>query len=366
MVKILHVIGSARIGGIEKLVLDLISVQIENPDLISEVLIGKRIGDFLEKFENLNTNCYFANISGGYDINIKKYFRVFKLYKKYDVIHFHGFNVLMILMSIFAKKKNVYTEHGNFGFGRKKKKSDTINNFLKKIILNKFIHFLSFNSDFTKSVAIRRFGLKNVKSKVIPNGISFSINSDHKIIENKILYKIGKRFVIGTSTRFAGFKRIDRLVKAFSGFKYKSESILLLVGDGPLRKDIENLVNELGLRNNVIFTGFKTNISDYQSIMDVCVFPSQNEPFGLVAVETLNLGKPTIAFTDGGGIKDIIKNISEEDVVENIKSLSERLNYYFQNRFEINKKRKERIEYSKSYDIKVMENTFFQIYQNLK
>ena len=129
MLTIIHVIGSARIGGIDKLVLDLMYTQKRNAELTAYLLIAKKDGDFLKRFEGLGVKCHYAYISGGYDLNIKKYYKIFKIFRNYNFLHFHSFNIFMMLAGIFSKKKIVYTKHGNFGFGRKKKKSDFFNTF---------------------------------------------------------------------------------------------------------------------------------------------------------------------------------------------------------------------------------------------
>ena len=80
------------------------------------------------------------------------------------------------------------------------------------------------------------------------------------------------------------------------------------------RPQLEALVGQLGLRDATHFTGFRQDARACQSFMNVCVFPSQNEPFGLVAVETLALGKPTIVFAHqrlDGSDRHCVKNAAE-------------------------------------------------------
>lgn len=365
--RVIHIIGSARIGGIEKLVLDLLTVQKTNPAISVGILIGKKEGELLHKFRNVGIPYSFAKISSGYDLNIKKYYKVYKLFKQYDIIHFHSFNLFFSLSAIFSRKKIVYTEHGNFGFGRNRKKSDVLKQFLLRIFLNKFVSFVSFNSEFTRFVAEKRYKLKKVNKGVVYNGILLkNENENIKIdIEPELRKKTENKFVVGTSSRFAGFKRIDRLIKGFADFQEGKDALLLLVGDGILRKNLEELVKQYGIVKETFFTGYKQNASVYQSLMDVCVFPSQNEPFGLVAIETLALGKPTLVFEDGGGITEIINSISQNDIVKDIKDLSDRLSYYYFNRPKVTENKYRRINYAKKFDIAKMEKKFFQIYNEV-
>jgi len=365
-IKVLNILGSARIGGIEKLVLELLECQQSNHRVRSDVLFVKSTGEFLNSFQALKCRCYSAGISGGYDLRINKYVKLFKIFKNYDVLHFHSFNYFVMITGVMSGKKIVYTEHGNFGFGRKRRLSDRVNDFLKKILLNNSTDFITFNSAFTRSIAIQRFGLSNVSARVVYNGIILhNSNSETGEMDEKINQKIRNKFIIGTTSRFAGFKRIDRLIDAFSTFRFKEDSVLLLVGDGILRAQLEARAAELGIQDNVCFTGFKIDINRYQRLMDVCVFPSENEPFGLVAIECLSLGKPVIVFKDGGGITEIIQPDFREDVVENISELTERMEFYFQNRSEINKYRNQRIALANKFNINTMQNKFFDIYSDL-
>jgi len=99
--------------------------------------------------------------------------------------------------------------------------------------------------------------------------------------------------------------------------------------------------------------------------MDVCVFPSTTETFGLVAIETLFLGKPTIVFKDGGGITEIINGINKEDIVSDEIELVARLIYYFDNNVAISNGMKKRINYAKQFSIENMAEEFNVVYSQL-
>jgi glycosyltransferase involved in cell wall biosynthesis len=268
-------------------------------------------GELLEDFYAKDVYCHYGFLRSAYDISLKKYIYILKIFKKYDILHLHGFNPFIALCAILSRKKMIYTEHGVFGFGRKKTRADSIKKLLKKVYLNKYVDFITFNSNFTKEYAEKLYKIHNLKNKqVVYNGIEFKRKMlSQNNVDPSLLTKIQDKFVVGTTSRFAGFKRIDRLLHAFAKFQVDRKAILLLVGDGILRKELEQLTKKLEIAEKTLFTGYKYNVWDYQNLMDVCVFPSKNEPFGLVAVETLSLGKPTIVFKDGGGITEIIENI---------------------------------------------------------
>jgi glycosyltransferase involved in cell wall biosynthesis len=172
------------------------------------------------------------------------------------------------------------------------------------------------------------------------------------------------KFIVGTAARFAGVKRIDLLIKAFEIFSMgKEDLLLLLIGDGPLRGEFENMVREKGLLSKTIFTGYRHDVSRYQQRLHVCVSPSEGESFGLNAIEMLALGKPVVVLNDGGGLVEIVSGISGDDVVFSVEGIVNRLNHYYTHRLDTLIQR--RIAYSHKFDIRKTETQFFEIYKNV-
>lgn len=111
--------------------------------------------------------------------------------------------------------------------------------------------------------------------------------------------------------RFDERKGIETLVKACSLLKEKGVQNLklLIIGgssedmpDGDERKRIENLVDQLGLKESTVFAGRIGHdvLPLYYTAADVCVIPSHYEPFGLVAIEAMACGVPVVASNVGG------------------------------------------------------------------
>src|SRR5262249_44085158 len=75
----------------------------------------------------------------------------------------------------------------------------------------------------------------------------------------------------------------------------RPNTYLLLIGDGPERAPTEALARELGLQDRVIFAGLRKDIARLLSAVDLFVFPSVTEGFGLVAVEAQAAGVPVAA-----------------------------------------------------------------------
>jgi len=86
-----------------------------------------------------------------------------------------------------------------------------------------------------------------------------------------------------------------------SGFKAR----FIIVGDGPLRSELQEMATHLGLRDQVIFTGFREDVYRVVSMVDLFVLCSNSETFPLALIEAMALKKPVIA-TRVGGVPEII------------------------------------------------------------
>lgn len=367
--RVLHIIWNAKFGGIEKLVYELAQEQNKGSKIQAGVLIAQAEGEFLKKFQSANFHCHYLKLGSGFSLSWSSYKKALKTVRDYDVLHLHFFNPTLAFVMHHSKKQIVYTEHGNFGFGRKKKITDGLLFFLKKRFLNQNSLSITYNSQFTKNFAEKKYDLsQHPNSSLVVNGINFPLpNEEGKTNANqqeisRLKEQLSGQFVIGTCSRFAGFKRIDRLILAFSKTGHLENSILLLVGDGVLMQNLRKLVQQLKLDKKVVFTGFVEDVGTYQMLMDVCVFPSNSEPFGLVAVETLSLGKPTIVYQDGGGLVEIMNGISPDDIVSDEQGLIERIDFY-KTEVKTGTNIKRRQDYARGYSIQRMAKELELIYQ---
>ncbi len=127
----------------------------------------------------------------------------------------------------------------------------------------------------------------------------------HKAIQSnthecaKMLLNQNERVITHVSN-FRPIKRIADIVKGFALIREKIPSKLLLVGDGPDRQEIENLVRDLNLQSAVLFLGKQENISLIYALSDVFIMASEYESFGLAALEAMAAGVPVVTTKTGG------------------------------------------------------------------
>ncbi|WP_223702018.1 N-acetyl-alpha-D-glucosaminyl L-malate synthase BshA [Sutcliffiella deserti] len=123
-------------------------------------------------------------------------------------------------------------------------------------------------------------------------------------------------------SNFRQVKRVTDVVRSFHLIQKDIPSKLLLVGDGPEISVVCRLVKELGISEKVLFLGKQENVEDLYSISDLMLLLSQKESFGLVLLEAMACGVPSVG-TNVGGIPEVIAHgetgyLSELGDVENI------------------------------------------------
>jgi len=173
---------------------------------------------------------------------------------------------------------------------------------------NKNISTYIANSEFTKNYWIKK-GVDPNKTITIYNSIENlniePINIHNYLKLNNNQYKI--KF-IGYVGRLVFKKNLAFLLKVFDIFNQKfPDSLLIIVGDGPMRKVIENAATALGIEKSIVFTGYLNNAKEIIASLDLLVLPSIVEEFGRVLIEAMQLCTPVVA-ANSGGIPEVIKH----------------------------------------------------------
>ncbi|HEV2358598.1 MAG TPA: glycosyltransferase family 4 protein [bacterium] len=113
-------------------------------------------------------------------------------------------------------------------------------------------------------------------------------------------------FVVGCVARLAPVKGVQHLLEAVPAvLAAVQKATFIIVGDGPLRAQLERRACALGIDGGVRFLGLRRDIPDLMSLCDVMVLPSLNEGMGRAAVEALAAGRPVIG-SRVSGIQDIV------------------------------------------------------------
>ena len=184
------------------------------------------------------------------------------------------------------------------------------------------------------STAIKKMlvdrGIKSPIS-IIPSGINidnFKKDTGQKSEIRKKYNVNPDDILLVTACRLTEEKNLGFLVRSFAKIKQRYNNVkFMIVGDGAVRKDLEKSAEELGIKNDIIFTGLvdRTEIVGLYQASDIFVFASKTETQGLVAVEAMAAGDPVVA-VKASGIEDMVKDNedgfltseSEEEFSENV------------------------------------------------
>ncbi len=111
--------------------------------------------------------------------------------------------------------------------------------------------------------------------------------------------RAGEKILIHVSN-FRAVKRPTDVVEIFARVQREIPAVLLMVGDGPERSSAEWVTRNYGIENRVHFLGKQDNIEEFIAVSDLLVLPSDNESFGLVALEAMACEVPVVVSKVGG------------------------------------------------------------------
>ncbi|NHC07547.1 glycosyltransferase [Azonexus fungiphilus] len=232
--------------------------------------------------------------------SIAKFLRINK-YKLIVVAQWEMTTLVFLLTRILGLNSSVICHlHGNPWIEKSKSR---INSFLyfffKKIVAKRLVEIFCVSSSLANKMT-EELGTETVPISYLPNPV-------RKLRKDSAHFGQKKEFV--TVGRLSYQKGHDTLLRAFSKFvNLHPEARLTVVGDGPLRKYLEDLTGKLNIRDNVLFTGFVSDPSQFLSHAKYFCFPSRWEGFGLALIEALQFDLYLISTDCDFGPADIIKS----------------------------------------------------------
>ncbi len=189
----------------------------------------------------------------------------------------------------------------------------------------------------SQSLKDATYDLFNIKNEihVIPNFIELDKHRNESLIscQRSVMASAEERIVTHISN-FRKVKRIPDVIKIFHKIQQDIPAKLMMVGDGPEKAKAEELCQELGISDKVIFFGNSNEIDSILSYSDLFLLPSETESFGLAALEAMAWSVPVISSNSGGlpevnfdGVSGYLSDVGDvEEMAENaIKILSNNL-----------------------------------------
>ncbi len=305
--RILHTEWSDGLGGQEKRILSESLGLAERGHYVA--LVCREYARIKGEAGRLGIDVHTLPLRKPYDIESIMRLTSFIKSNRFDIVNTHS-GVDSWIGGIAAKFANIpvlaRTRHLNIP--------------LKRSIIN-FIHYLPDvyitcgDNMRNNLVSNCRFPAEKVVS--IPTGVGKEFFNVKKNSEEKLKYGLNMDSIVITNVGIlrsvkgheVTLKSVQRVMETIPNAKF------LIVGDGPRKEALENLVHDLGISKHVIFTGFVGDIAGIYSFTDVAVLSSWSEGLPQSILQAMAAGVPVVA-TKAGGVPEAVINEKTGILVE--------------------------------------------------
>lgn len=308
-IRILNVVGRMDRGGIETLIMnvyrhiDRSKVQFdflahygkENADYNAEI---KALGGRIYEMPVIKTEekTYYWKLFE-YQSALRKFFAS---HPEYHIVHGHMTNTAAIYMPIAKKYGQVTTCIAHSHLAKTQKSNSPITAIGTDILRIPLRYCATDYFACSESAArwlFRQSDIDNNKVKIVQNGIDskqFDYNEDVRR-QMREKYGVSDKTVVGHVGRFYHPKNHSFILDVFCRFHRENpDSVLMLVGDGELRPEMEKKAAELGIGDAVIFAGLQSNVSDFEQAFDLFLMPSLYEGLPVAGIEAQAAGLPVL------------------------------------------------------------------------
>jgi len=293
--RILHVTHNMSVGGAEVVVAQLIKSLAKNNRYHNQIVcLDGIIGDLGKALKEQGIGIHCLSRMPGFDHSLISQLRKLVKREKIDVLHCHQYTPFSygVLSAMFTDVNVVFTEHGRLY-------PDTWS-WKRRIVANTVVAI----SAATKDALVHYEWFNRNKINIIYNGIVGLSGSTVNTTLRKELGISTSDLVIGTVSRLDPIKNQALMVAAFARIlPICPHAKLLLVGDGPERNRLEAQIESLGIKKNVVISGFVQDVASYLSLIDVFLLTSFTEGTSMALLEAMSLAKPIIATSVGGNVE---------------------------------------------------------------
>jgi len=223
-------------------------------------------------------------------------------------------------------------------------------------------------SESMRNILLERYHLDS-RVEVIPNGVDLSaFREDVQPVDRSVFGFSGEDIICTFIGRLSPEKNLSMLLRAFYSVSTTCDRVrLLLVGDGPDRKNLETQVKHMKIGHKVHFTGIVEykEIPAHLTASDVFVTPSKTETFGLSTVEAMAAGLPALGI-ESPGTSDIIEDgITGLIAIDDLAAFTAKLTLLSTNQDYRRRLGKQAVQAAKKYDIRATTGMLLQKYQEL-
>ncbi len=303
MLNVLYIILNLGQGGAERVVIDLAKT-LDRSRFNPTVCCLYDKGPFAEELERENIKVIALNKKRRVELSIIK--KLIGIIRENDIhiVHTHlwGPNFWGRIAAKIAKTPVIIaTEHNEDTWKSK-----------FYFLLDKWLFHWTDRviavSNGVKKFYVNKAGLDAKKIEVIHNGINVNKEEGNQFSISRLKKELGIKgdesvlAVIGRLVPQKGHRYFLMALKELLA-KYRIRG--LIIGSGPLEQELKEFSQNLGLQNNVIFTGFRQDVPNLLKAIDVLVMPSLREGLPITSLEAMAVGVPVVA-TKVGGTPEVI------------------------------------------------------------
>lgn len=352
--RILQIVNNLDGGGAEKVVNDL-SIGLKNRG--HHITILKLFpGDDKYSHTLLKKGIKVYTLSK-YKYSLFNIVRLFSFLRKnnFDIIHSHLFPAQLYLAALvffFRLKTPIVTSEHSCNNRRRR---FYILRKLDEAFYNMYNSVIAISDDC--KVSFKEMIKSRVPIVTINNGVDLDA-IESAPISNDSVFQIGKKYIIMVG-RFHESKDQDTLIRSLSNLD--NNVILLLVGEGERKKELEDLAYSIGVKDRVVFLGFRTDVYSLMKRSDIVVLSSHWEGLPLSALEAMASGTPFVG-SNVEGIKQVCTGwtqlFEEEDYNHLAQICQDLLEYSDKRLFWIDQNNKR----AKDFSVDEMVNNHVELY----
>ncbi|NPV93437.1 MAG: GT4 family glycosyltransferase PelF [Firmicutes bacterium] len=305
-IKLVQVIGGGEVGGAEEHVLALLTRL--NRKYFEPYLICLCRGPFAALAREKGVPTTEIIMQHKLDLTTVPRIRSFIKENQLDLVHTHGVraNLVARLAARLEGRPVVTTVHSALRYDYTSRLEATIAGFISRLTTPLADRIIAVSEAVRADLVAS--GARNERIITIYNGLDFSRFSDARpadIVRRElglapdqlIVALIGRLHPVKGHVYF--FQAAAEVLKQLPDVRF------LAVGDGPLREELKQLVCDLGIAEQVIFTGYYSDIKNILGTIDILCLPSLMEGLPLVVLEAMYFGKPAVA-SRVGGIPEVV------------------------------------------------------------
>ena len=301
--RVLHIIESLDFGGAEKIVVSLANGMADTHAVA--ICCVKRVGVLGAELDQ-RIQVFCLDKAEGNDFLLP--LRLAALIKKnnFDIVHTHNWGVFLeggLAGTLAGVKLLLHTVHGpytDYPSSWRSRIKLVLRHFLERLLSRRFYRIVAV-SDAIREYIEKTIRIEAERLLTIHNGIPAT---DLRLATRAQ----GTNVTFMTVGRLAVIKNHTMMLRAFGEIaKTNAQARLIIVGDGPERARLEDIIKENHLEDKISLLGFRADIDNLLRAADIFLLTSHYEGISIALLEAMRAGLPTIG-TAVGGMSEIVRD----------------------------------------------------------